>query len=44
MNYEDGSFEEMEENYRNAKHEYNAIKTQVDQMGARYSWLDFRQG
>ena len=42
MNYEDGSFEEMEENYRNVKHETNSIKTQVDTMGARYPWLDFR--
>jgi len=42
MNYEDGSFEEMEENYRNVKHETNALKTQVDTMGAKYPWLDFR--
>ena len=42
MNYEDGSFEEMEENFRNVKHETNSIKTQVDTMGARYPWLDFR--
>ena len=42
MNYEDGSFEEMEENFRNVKHETNALKTQVDTMGAKYPWLDFR--
>ena len=42
MNYEDGSFEEMEENFRNVKHETNGLKTQVDTMGARYPWLDFR--
>ena len=27
---------------KNVKHETNSIKTQVDTMGARYPWLDFR--
>ena len=42
MNYEDGSFEETEEKYRQLKHEANANKTQVETMSARYPWLDFR--
>lgn len=42
LNYEEGSLEEKEENFRNLKHEANAYKTQVDTMGARYPWLDFQ--
>ena len=42
IKYEDGSYENLEEDVRNKKHEYNATKTQVNTMSARYPWLDFQ--
>ena len=41
LKYEDGAFENLEEEVRAMKHEYNATKTQVQNQGARFSWLDF---
>lgn len=41
LKYEDGAFENLEEEVRTMKHEYNATKTQVQNQGARFSWLDF---
>ena len=41
LKYEDGAFENLEEEVRTMKHDYNATKTQVQNQGARFSWLDF---
>jgi structural maintenance of chromosome 2 len=42
LNYEPGMLEELEAAHRESKHEVKALERKVDDMSARYSWLNFQ--